>query len=75
MYKNEKKNGKEKKMKNEKIEKELKGKIGQSRERQEEVEQDRNILQKWRKSLERKREKKGEKDEKKDEVLKKEGNN
>lgn len=63
------------KMKNEKIEKELKGKIGQSRERQEEVEQDRNILQKWRKSLERKREKKGEKDEKKDEVLKKEGNN
>lgn len=52
------------KMKNEKIEKELKGKIGQSRERQEEVEQDRNILQKWRKSLERKREKKGEKDEK-----------
>lgn len=45
MYKNEKKNGKEKKMKNEKIEKELKGKIGQSRERQEEVEQDRNILQ------------------------------
>lgn len=52
------------KMKNEKIEKELKGKIGQSRERKEEVEQDRNILQKWRKSLERKREKKGEKDEK-----------
>lgn len=51
-------------MKNEKIEKELKGKIGQSRERKEEVEQDRNILQKWRKSLERKREKKGEKDEK-----------
>lgn len=46
MYKNEKKNGKEKKMKNEKIEKELKGKIGQSRERKEEVEQDRNILQK-----------------------------
>lgn len=34
------------KMKNEKIEKELKGKIGQSRERKEEVEQDRNILQK-----------------------------
>lgn len=52
------------KMKNEKIEKELKGKIGQSRERQEEVEQDRNILQNWRKSLEHKREKKGEKDEK-----------
>lgn len=51
-------------MKNEKIEKELKGKIGQSRERQEEVEQDRNILQNWRKSLEHKREKKGEKDEK-----------
>lgn len=59
MYKNEKKNGKEKKMKNEKIEKELKGKIGQSRERQEEVEQDRNILQKGRKSLEHERKERG----------------
>lgn len=46
-------------MKNEKIEKELKGKIGQSRERQEEVEQDRNILQKGRKSLEHERKERG----------------